>query len=791
LQAQDRAHRIGQKKTVQVFRLVTDETVEVKVVERAQQKLKLDAMVVQQGRLQEKEKKMSKQDLLDTVRFGAEKIFRSKESDISDADIDLILEQGRKRTEEMNEKLQLADKGDMFDFRLDGGMKTQQFEGVDYSDKAVREQEKLGADWAGGLGFIDTGKRDRKMVTTYAENVARFPKEGENEPGRPKLPRSLKLPKMDDWQFFNRARLNKLQDMEQSLFDQLVDKGELPQSTRDLVLLSPELMEEKNRLLDEGFSNWTKAMFNLFLTNAAKVGRTEIGKIAKEMALPEEEVRRYSETFWRDGPAAFGDDWDNKVKKIEKGEKKIEEISRLSDATAQLIGMFENPWDELTFKGGAGGAGKVFNTTEDRFLLCLTHLHGHGNWDLVRSSIRRCGRFRFDFYLQSCTADQLGKRCEALMRAAERELDDRLRKKESEKDGVAGGGKAESALDRQAHTRKEIAEATRKLTQVRDQLAAAKSGHAAGSKNPQFEAAGGEAAGARKSTGGGGGGGSSSSGGGGAKRPFPERDLAELARLLLDHDAWGVGKVVDHWVAGHPEVSKRQVEVTIQEVAIKEKGHWQIRPTHAHLLTGEAPPAGSAAAAAPAGGKSKAAGKGKADDAKRKREEEEAKPTKAPKKPRKAFGMYSDYILPTATKAIKDMVEYQNAAPERVREGIKACVRSWWDQLVPEERLEWDQKEAEDQKRCVSRPAVAIFPLFAPLSHLSISLPSSSLPHAQVRARIFGLPIKAVARCHGCPSREKTQVFISLRRRRVEDGRGRVVRQSVMERRKGSRFSSV
>lgn len=79
---------------MQVFRLVTDETVEVKVVERAQQKLKLDAMVVQQGRLQDKEKKMTKQDLLDTLRFGADKIFRSKDSTISDADIDLILEEG-------------------------------------------------------------------------------------------------------------------------------------------------------------------------------------------------------------------------------------------------------------------------------------------------------------------------------------------------------------------------------------------------------------------------------------------------------------------------------------------------------------------------------------------------------------------------------------------------------------------------------------------------------------------------------------------------------------------------
>ena len=110
---------------MQVFRLVTDETVEVKVVERAQQKLKLDAMVVQQGRLMDKDKKLSKDELLETIRFGADKIFRTKESTITDDDIDMILEEGRKRTNEMTEKLQVADKGDIYDFRLDGGMKSQ------------------------------------------------------------------------------------------------------------------------------------------------------------------------------------------------------------------------------------------------------------------------------------------------------------------------------------------------------------------------------------------------------------------------------------------------------------------------------------------------------------------------------------------------------------------------------------------------------------------------------------------------------------------------------------------
>lgn len=48
----DRSHRIGQKKQVRVFRLVTAGTVDEKVVERAAVKLHLDRIVIQQGNLQ-------------------------------------------------------------------------------------------------------------------------------------------------------------------------------------------------------------------------------------------------------------------------------------------------------------------------------------------------------------------------------------------------------------------------------------------------------------------------------------------------------------------------------------------------------------------------------------------------------------------------------------------------------------------------------------------------------------------------------------------------------------------
>ncbi|RYD84284.1 MAG: hypothetical protein EOP84_05935 [Verrucomicrobiaceae bacterium] len=352
---------------------MTDDSVEVKVVERAQQKLKLDAMVVQQGRLQDKEKKMSKQDLLDTLRFGADKIFRSKESTITDADIDLILEEGKRRTEEMTEKLQVAEKGDMYDFRLDGGMGAQVFEGKDYS----RDRDKGEKNPLLNFAFIDPGKRERKTVLSYSESQPRAAAVEEGEK-KPKLPRHLRLNKLEDWQFFDRPRLGELQAEEVRLFDELVEKGEVPSAglLAKLVLLPPALQEEKTRLLAEGFADWTRVQFGHFVKASAKHGRGEVEKIAKDMGRPLDEVGRYARAFWERGPRDLPpSEWERVTKQIEKGEKRLEEISRLTAATGRLIGMFEDPWEELSFRN-VGNTGRIFTSVEDRYLLCLTHLHG-------------------------------------------------------------------------------------------------------------------------------------------------------------------------------------------------------------------------------------------------------------------------------------------------------------------------------------------------------------------------------------------------------------------------------
>ena len=56
---------------------------------------------------------------------------------MTDEDVDAILARGEAKTAELNAKLQKMEKGDLLDFRLDGGMAVQTFEGTDFSDKVL------------------------------------------------------------------------------------------------------------------------------------------------------------------------------------------------------------------------------------------------------------------------------------------------------------------------------------------------------------------------------------------------------------------------------------------------------------------------------------------------------------------------------------------------------------------------------------------------------------------------------------------------------------------------------
>ena len=173
---QDRAHRIGQKKQVHVFRFITENTVEERIVERADMKLRLDNVVIQQGRLVEQQNKLGKDEMLSMIRHGANHVFASKEGEITDEDIEKILERAEKKTEELKKKMEGMGESTLRTFTLDTEDRSlYQFEGEDY-----REKQKMV-----GLGWIEPPKRERKAnyaVDAYFREALRT-----SEPKAPRV----------------------------------------------------------------------------------------------------------------------------------------------------------------------------------------------------------------------------------------------------------------------------------------------------------------------------------------------------------------------------------------------------------------------------------------------------------------------------------------------------------------------------------------------------------------------------------------------------------------------------
>lgn len=72
--------------------------------------------------------------------------------------------------------------------------------------------------------------------------------------------------------------------------------------------------------------------------------------------------------------------------------------------------------------------------------------------------------------------------------------------------------------------------------------------------------------------------------GGPRAAPVPNSVLPELCRLLNDAGPDGISKVVDKFVANHPSIAKRQIEMKINEIAIKEKRSNDTKLVSLHLI---------------------------------------------------------------------------------------------------------------------------------------------------------------------------------------------------------------
>ncbi|KAG0036912.1 hypothetical protein BGZ82_003471 [Podila clonocystis] len=428
LQAQDRAHRIGQKKQVYVFRFVTENGIEEKVLERAAQKLRLDQLVIQQGRMSQQQKTANKDELLTMIQHGAAEVFKGAGDEFSyDADIEQVLRRGEEKTAELNQKYSNVGIEDLAKFTNAEGS-AYDWQGEDWSNKRKAD---------GSLLWITPAKRERKAnyaVDDYYRDALR------TAPKNPsvKAPRPPKQLNINDFQFYP-SRLNELQEKEVLFYrksigyravrpvgndaanmteEEIDEQQQHEQALIDTAEpLTEEEVAEKEQLLEQGFENWGRRDFTSFYKACEKYGRKNLTEIANEIeGKTLAEVRAYSKVFWQRYDEIS--DHERIIAAIEKGESKLQRQSDIQEQLTAVVHRHRVPLQQLKITYNQTKT-KNYTEEEDRFLIVMLERLGFGSedvFDKIRDEIRKSPMFRFDWFLKSRTPLELSRRCAYLIK---------------------------------------------------------------------------------------------------------------------------------------------------------------------------------------------------------------------------------------------------------------------------------------------------------------------------------------------------------------------------------------
>ena len=444
LQAMDRAHRIGQTKQVVVYRFVTDNAIEEKVLERAAQKLRLDQLVIQQGRAQVAAKAAANKDeLLSMIQHGAEKVFQSKGGfgaladkgkNLDDDDIDRILSAGEDRTKELNAKYEKLGLDDLQKFTSESAY---EWNGEDF---AARKKDV-------GMTWINPAKRERKeqtySVDKYYKNTLHTG--GRTADTKPKAPRAPRQIPVHDYQFYP-PRLRDLQDRETAFYrkeigykvpltdgdeenlsereaERALDQQEIDNATD----LNDEERVEKEKLAQQGFSEWNRRDFQQFINGSGRYGRTDYEGIAQEVdSKTPAEIKAYAKVFWQRYTEIA--DYNKYIKVIEDGEDRRSKIEHQRKMLRKKMSQYRVPLQQLKINYSVSTTNKkVYTEEEDRFLLVLLDKYGvdsEGIYEKIRDEIRESPLFRFDWFFLSRTPTEISRRCNTLLTTIVKEFED-------------------------------------------------------------------------------------------------------------------------------------------------------------------------------------------------------------------------------------------------------------------------------------------------------------------------------------------------------------------------------
>ncbi len=456
VQAMDRAHRIGQKKQVVVYRLLHEGTIEEKVVERALSKLSLDTLLIKQGLSVEQQRGaaarrapksgLGKQELLDMIRFGADDVVRNASSrpartpststpvppalphtgtggaggkgggegrgagdETAELDIDWLLADGASRTATLHASV--LDKANFLSsLSLTSGKST----GWDRTkDRLFNSSHSLSqrhgnsshaegdsGELANDAFYLDLGKRRRAHVSGFYNEDVRFREQlrngvaataagpvdsnSDDEAGEGmgkhanavKIPRNLSCPMLLDYMLIDTAAVTAMyRRKQQAWFDAnaaLLSEEQLRKLLKTLGASAPkepadahpsyrdsnsrnsnngahggdgeaaaaqgagvwseEQERELQRLLDEGFLDWTQRDLVALKNSIMRQGGRRASVAVLQLALPHrppEQVARYVKAFWERGPRM--------LRSWPVIQKQLDEVEALYEKNLQMI----------------------------------------------------------------------------------------------------------------------------------------------------------------------------------------------------------------------------------------------------------------------------------------------------------------------------------------------------------------------------------------------------------------------------------------------------------------------
>lgn len=437
LQAMDRAHRIGQMKQVWVYRLVIENAIEEKILERAAHKLRLDQLVIQQsgsGKAKSAEKAANaREELANMIRHGAQDVFDQK-MNTSSADFNIadVIAAGEVRTKQLNDKYSDLGLDELQKFTFDKPP-SNQLQVSNNLQKSANEEE-----------FRHHHRRARNHAVFHEEATIA------DIDGKPVKTAPLRAPKqlpLHDFQFYppeladlqarELASYRKFAGIRLSPEDYSSDEEDDSEQRNEEIENAEPLSEEdyayKEELISQGFPNFTKRDFYHFIS---LLSTNEDSQNLSEEALNElcenwpeksaEEIKRYYKVFF-ERYREIGDH-ERYMNQIAAGGNKAKKNSLRVELLKKRIGSTANPLSDMPVSQPTGGSSSRyrFSVPNDRFMLLELAKIGIETPDVyqtIHSRIRTCGLFDFDWYFMSRSPTEIGRRCSSLLNIISREND--------------------------------------------------------------------------------------------------------------------------------------------------------------------------------------------------------------------------------------------------------------------------------------------------------------------------------------------------------------------------------